>query len=126
MAVLSLHQNIPESIKEGSNLTDEKIIVNTLKKLEGPIFQKPPAISAVSKKLRIRKIFKTKLYEYDEENRLAVFWSSVQSGSYIRTLCVHTGLLLGVESSMAELRRVRSGIMDETKYLYTMHDILDA
>ena len=27
---------------------------------------------------------------------------------------------------MAELRRVRSGIMDESKYLYTMHDILDA
>ena len=41
-------------------------------------------------------------------------------------MCVHAGLLLGVEASMAELRRVRSGIMNEQKYLYTMHDILDA
>jgi hypothetical protein len=35
-------------------------------------------------------------------------------------------LLLGVEGSMEELRRVRSGIMDEYKDMYTMHDILDA
>jgi H/ACA ribonucleoprotein complex subunit 4 len=27
---------------------------------------------------------------------------------------------------MEELRRVRSGIMDEYKELFTMHDILDA
>ena len=27
---------------------------------------------------------------------------------------------------MEELRRVRSGILDENKYLYTMHDLLDA
>lgn len=57
---------------------------------------------------------------------MAVFWCSVQSGSYIRTLCEHLGLLLGVEGSMEELRRVRSGAMDENKYLYTMHDVLDA
>lgn len=27
---------------------------------------------------------------------------------------------------MRELRRVRSGCMDENNYLYTMHDVLDA
>ena len=92
----------------------------------GPIFQKPPAISAVKKKLRIRNIYDIKLYDYDPLNNLAVFWCSVEAGSYIRTLCVHLGLLLGVKGSMEELRRVRSGIMDENKNLFTMHDVLDA
>mgnify|MGYP000890552799 FL=1 len=86
----------------------------------------PPAISAVKKRLRIREIYDIKLLEYNEENRLAAFWCSVQSGSYIRTLCQHLGLLLGVEGSMEELRRVRSGCMDEYNELYTLHDILDA
>ena len=36
------------------------------------------------------------------------------------------GLLLGVGAHMQELRRVRSGAMDETKDLVTLHDVLDA
>lgn len=44
----------------------------------------------------------------------------------MRTLCVHLGLLLGVGAHMQELRRVRSGAMDETKDLVTLHDVLDA
>ena len=42
-----------------------------------------------------------------------VFWVSCEAGTYIRTLCVHLGLLLGVGGHMAELRRVRSGIQSE-------------
>lgn len=38
---------------------------------------------------------------------------SCEAGTYIRTLCVHLGLLLGVGGQMQELRRVRSGIMGE-------------
>ena len=41
-------------------------------------------------------------------------------------MCVHIGLLLGVGAQMAELRRVRSGIMDENSLMYTMHDVMDA
>lgn len=48
------------------------------------------------------------------------------AGTYIRTLCVHLGLLLGVGAHMQELRRIRSGAMDENKGLVTLHDILDA
>ena len=66
------------------------------------------------------------LIEFDEETNQAVFWCSVESGTYVRTICVHLGLLLGVEGSMEELRRNRSGIMSEESYLYTMHDVLDA
>ena len=43
----------------------------------------------------------------------AVFWVSCEAGTYIRTLCVHMGLLLGVGGHMQELRRVRSGILSE-------------
>ncbi len=42
-----------------------------------------------------------------------VFWVSCEAGTYIRSLCVHMGLLLGVGAHMQELRRVRSGIQNE-------------
>lgn len=51
---------------------------------------------------------------------------SCQAGSYIRTMCVHLGLMLGVGGQMIELRRVRSGITGEEDELVTMHDVLDA
>lgn len=38
-----------------------------------------------------------------------IFWVSCEAGTYIRTMCVHLGLLLGVGGQMQELRRVRSG-----------------
>ncbi|KAG9616487.1 centromere/microtubule-binding protein-like protein cbf5, partial [Aureobasidium melanogenum] len=76
--------------------------------------------------LRIRTIHESKLYEFDNERQLGVFWVSCEAGTYIRTLCVHLGLLLGVGAHMQELRRVRSGAMDEQKNLVTLHDVLDA
>ena len=57
---------------------------------------------------------------------MVVFWISCEAGTYVRTLCVHLGLLLGVGGHMQELRRVRSGICDENENLVTMHDVLDA
>ncbi|KAG9616490.1 centromere/microtubule-binding protein-like protein cbf5, partial [Aureobasidium melanogenum] len=75
---------------------------------------------------RIRTIHESKLYEFDNERQLGVFWVSCEAGTYIRTLCVHLGLLLGVGAHMQELRRVRSGAMDEQKNLVTLHDVLDA
>src|SRR6476620_4504872 len=47
-------------------------------------------------------------------------------GTYIRTMCVHIGLMLGVGGHMQELRRVRSGCLGETDNMVTMHDVLDA
>ena len=44
---------------------------------------------------------------------LGIFWISCEAGTYVRTLCVHMGLLLGVGGIMQELRRVRSGIQSE-------------
>ena len=103
-----------------------KSLERALDTLTGALFQRPPLISAVKRQLRIRTIYESKLYEYDEERNLAVFWISCEAGTYVRTLCVHLGLLLGVGGHMQELRRVRSGICGENTNMVTMHDILDA
>jgi H/ACA ribonucleoprotein complex subunit 4 len=113
-------------LKLMSPFEDAKKVEDAIKTLTGALFQRPPLISAVKRQLRIRSIYDTKMYEYDPEKRMAVFWVSCQAGTYIRTLCEHLGLLLGTGGKMQELRRVRSGAMVEGKYMYTMHDVLDA
>jgi H/ACA ribonucleoprotein complex subunit 4 len=90
------------------------------------LFQKPPEISAVKRELRIRTIYESELIEYDSEKRLGIFRVACEAGTYVRTLCVHIGLLLGTGGHMEELRRTKSGIMTENEYLVTMHDVLDA
>lgn len=57
---------------------------------------------------------------------MGIVWMSCEAGTYVRTLCVHLGLLLGTGGHMEELRRVRSGILDENQYLVTMHDVKDS
>lgn len=97
-----------------------------LEKLRGALFQRPPLISAVKRQLRVRSIYESKLLDFDAERDIGVFWVSCEAGSYIRTLCVHLGLVLGVGGQMLELRRVRSGIQSEKDGMVTMHDVLDA
>ena len=80
----------------------------------------------MKRQLRIRTIYESKLLEFDEKRNLAVFWVSCEAGTYIRTLCVHLGLILGVGGHMQELRRVRSGALSENDDMVTMHDVLDA
>ncbi len=97
-----------------------------LETLTGALFQRPPLISAVKRQLRIRTIHESRLYEFDNSRHLGVFWVSCEAGTYIRTLCVHLGLLTGVGAHMQELRRVRSGAMDEADELVTLHEVKDA
>lgn len=116
VAVLRLH----------APLTDEKTLGRALETLTGALFQRPPLISAVKRQLRIRTIYKSDLIEFDNKRGLAIFHVSCEAGTYIRTLCVHLGLLLGVGGHMQELRRVRSGAMGEADDQVSMHDVLDA
>ena len=51
---------------------------------------------------RIRSIYSSKFLEFDNERQLAVFRVSCEAGTYIRTLCVHLGLILGVGGHMQE------------------------
>ena len=94
--------------------------------LTGALFQRPPLISAVKRQLRIRTIYESKLLDFDAKRNLGIVWVSCEAGTYVRTLCVHLGLLTGTGGHMQELRRVRSGALDESNNLVTMHDVLDA
>jgi len=109
-----------------ASLQSEKALARAIETLTGALFQRPPLISAVKRQLRIRTIYDCKLLEFDNDRHLGVFWVSCEAGTYIRTLCVHLGLLLGVGGHMQELRRVRSGAMSENDDIVTMHDVLDA
>ncbi|KYK58718.1 centromere/microtubule binding protein CBF5 [Drechmeria coniospora] len=117
VCVIRLHDKVPGGQAQ---------FARALETLTGALFQRPPLISAVKRQLRIRTIHESKLIEFDNDRHLGVFWVSCEAGTYIRTLCVHLGLLLGVGAHMQELRRVRSGAMDESKQLVTLHDVLDA
>ena len=116
VAVLRLHSALPNPTS----------LPRAIQTLTGALFQRPPLISAVKRQLRIRTIYESKLLEFDEKRNLGVFWVSCEAGTYIRTLCVHLGLLLGVGGHMQELRRVRSGALSENDDMVTMHDVLDA
>ncbi|EER99769.1 hypothetical protein BDA96_02G409100 [Sorghum bicolor] len=116
VCVARFHAAVPDTAR----------VARALEALTGAVFQRPPLISAVKRQLRVRTIYESKLLEHDPERHLAVFWISCEAGTYVRTLCVHLGLLLGVGAHMQELRRVRSGILGEQDNMVTMHDVMDA
>ena len=116
VAIVRLHSAIEGQAK----------LARAIETLTGALFQRPPLISAVKRQLRIRSIYESKLLEFDKKRHLGIFWVSCEAGTYIRTLCVHLGLLVGTGGHMQELRRVRSGALDEQKNMVTMHDVLDA
>merc|ERR1712227_312432 len=74
---------------------ERKRVAQELERLKGALFQRPPLISAVKRQLRVRTCYESKLIEHDPERNMGIFWCSVEAGSYIRTMCVHLGLLLG-------------------------------
>lgn len=116
VAVMKLHQHV-DKVKQ---------VEKALLSLTGPVFQRPPLISAVKKELRVRTIYELKLLDYDEKRDMGIFWVSCEAGTYVRTLCVHIGYILGCGAHMQELRRVRSGALKEDDTMVTMHDIKDA
>ncbi|KAJ6991780.1 H/ACA ribonucleoprotein complex subunit 4 [Populus alba] len=116
VCIARLHDKVPDVAK----------VARALETLTGAVFQRPPLISAVKRQLRIRTIYESKMLEYDADRHLVVFWISCEAGTYVRTMCVHLGLILGVGAHMQELRRVRSGILGEKDNMVTMHDVMDA
>ncbi|UYV65161.1 DKC1 [Cordylochernes scorpioides] len=116
VCVFNLHSS-PKSKKEVQQAIDY---------LKGALFQRPPLISAVKRQLRVRGVHRCDLIEYDTERNLGIFHVVCEAGTYIRSLCVHLGLHLGVGGHMEELRRVRSGSQDVNTGMVTMHDVLDS
>ncbi len=102
---------------------DEEKLKAVLKEFTTLIYQTPPLKSSVKKVLRKRRIYNIELLEVEGQNVL--FTVESQSGTYIRTLCVDIGRVLGVGAHMAELRRIVSGPFSERKDLVTLQDLVE-
>ncbi|MCL2712130.1 MAG: RNA-guided pseudouridylation complex pseudouridine synthase subunit Cbf5 [Methanomassiliicoccaceae archaeon] len=102
---------------------DEEKIRKVMKNFEGKIYQFPPVRSAVKRQLRIRTISELKIM--DISGRDILFTVSCDAGTYIRTLCIDIGEALGSGANMIELRRTRSGAMNE-RDATSLFDIKDS
>jgi len=102
---------------------DRTRIEQTGAEFTGRLYQRPPRKSAVKRVLRIRTIQKLDILDID--GRLVLFRIQCDAGTYVRSLCHHMGLALGVGAHMVELRRTRSGAFSE-KEMHTLHDVQDA
>ena len=90
----------------------EEKIREAFKLLTGPIYQLPPIKSAVARKLRIREIYELEIMEINKRDVL--FRVKCQSGTYVRTLCLDLGYIIGTRASMIDLRRISSGPFRES------------
>lgn len=98
-----------------------------LRFFEGKLIQRPPLVCAVKRNVRIRSVYKNEFLELKaiEDAFYGLFKVSCEAGTYIRVLCEHIGLFLGLKTEMQELRRIRSGAVNEEQ-CFTMHDLLDS
>ncbi|MFG1555229.1 MAG: RNA-guided pseudouridylation complex pseudouridine synthase subunit Cbf5, partial [Thermoplasmataceae archaeon] len=94
-----------------------------LREFTGEVIQLPPMRSAVARRLRTRKIYELELLEIKERDVL--FRVKCESGTYIRTLCVDIGYVLGTGANMTELRRTKTGVFFEDQTV-TLQDLSDA
>jgi H/ACA ribonucleoprotein complex subunit 4 len=98
----------------------EDRLKKVLSEFEGKIYQRPPLRASVKHRLRVRTIYHLDYLEREEKNVLLRV--VCQAGTYIRKLCHDMGLALGCGAHMRELRRTRSGALEE-KDVVTLHDI---
>lgn len=110
IAVLELHGLPPTDIEA------------TIAEFETNVYQKPPRKSAVTRRLRSRRIHELDLLELAE--RQALLRIRCESGTYIRKLCHDLGLALGTGGHMGDLRRVATDPFDDTD-LVTFQDLAD-
>jgi len=109
---MRLHADVPrERVEE------------VVKQFTGRIYQRPPRRSAVKRALRIRVIYKIDVLDVQE--RLVLLKVRCEAGTYIRSLCVHIGNVLGCGGQMVELRRTKSGGFS-CEESHTLHEIRDA
>jgi len=113
IGILKLHSHV-----------DEEKIREIIPYFIGDVYQRPPLRSAVKRVLRIKRIYNLEVLEIDGRNVL--FHVKCESGTYIRMLCHHIGMLLGVGGHMQELRRIASGPFKEDSSLVTLHKLKDA
>ena len=110
VAVLELHDDPPADL--------EAIVAE----FEGPIYQKPPRKSAVTRRLRVREIYEFDVLEVVD--RQALLRIECESGTYVRKLCHDLGLALGTGAHMGDLRRSATDPFDDST-LVTLQDFSD-
>ena len=102
---------------------DEKKIKDVLNEFTGEIYQFPPLESNVVRRLRKRTIYNIELLDVRGNDFLLDV--ECEAGTYIRTLCVDIGRVIGVKGYMKELRRISSAKFLE-KDTITLHQLFDA
>ena len=112
IAVLRLHDDV-----------SKEDVLRAADEFTGRIYQRPPRKSAVRRQLRIRRIYEIEILDFKE--RLVLMRVACEAGTYVRSLCTHMALSMGVGGQMEELRRSRSGsvVLSDT---CTLHDLKDA
>lgn len=113
ICIMHVHDNTPE-----------ELLTSVMTEFVGPIYQRPPIRSSVSRKLRIRHIYYLNIIEIHENDVL--FQVGCEAGTYIRKLCFDIGEAVGSGAHMRELRRTRVGCFHEDLALVNLHDLLDA
>jgi len=111
VAVLECHGPVPADV--------DRVVAG----FEGPIYQKPPRKSAVSRRLRVRELSELEILETTD--RQVLLRIRCESGTYVRKLCHDLGLALGTGGHMGHLRRTMTDPFDDTT-LQTTADFLDA
>lgn len=102
---------------------DDEAVQDLAARFTGKVEQTPPVRSAVKKRRRIRRVYYLDILEV--AGRDVLFRVGCQAGTYIRNLCVDMAKALGTRGHMQELRRTRTGLLDEDQCV-TLHDALDA
>ncbi len=111
------------AVAEFDNPVSEEHIKELAREFTGKIWQMPPEMSAVKRKLRVRKIYSIEIMEI--KDNIVLFKTHVQHGTYIRKLIGDWGEIIGNTGRMIELRRTRSGpfTLDDA---VTLHDLKDS
>ena len=102
---------------------DEDTVRKVSKEFVGEIYQRPPLKSAVKRQIRVRIVHSIEITEIEGKNVLMRV--GCEAGTYVRMLCHHIGLALGVGAHMSQLRRTKSFPFDEDN-LTTLQDLKDA
>ncbi|SFS49024.1 RNA-guided pseudouridylation complex pseudouridine synthase subunit Cbf5 [Halostagnicola kamekurae] len=96
---------------------------SVIEEFEGPIYQKPPRKSAVSRRLRVRELYDLEVLE--AADRQVLLRIRCESGTYVRKLCHDIGLALGTGGHMGHLRRTATEPFDDGT-LCTAEEFVDA
>jgi len=99
-------------------------IEKIFKLFTGKLYQRPPLISSVARRLRVREIYYSQVLEVN--NNHVLFRIGCEAGTYIRKFCFDIGEALCSGAHMLELRRTRVGNFTEKNNLITLQNLKDA